>query len=213
MPHSEETRAKMRAGQNRPDVLEKKRKAARKYWRDVRAGRKPPPRRGGGGPKPKTVEERFWPKVKVSGPDDCWEWQANLIKGGYGRISRGPKGEYLAHRVSWILRNGDIPDGLLVLHSCDNPKCVNPKHLFLGTHQDNFDDMVSKGRWPGQPNWASYLKGENRPNAKLSDSKVKKIYRLRSKGWSQQRIADHLGVSQSCVSHVLNGRSWTHVSV
>lgn len=98
-----------------------------------------------------TLEERFWAKVDTSG--SCWVWTANCIKDKngnrrYGLIGAGRRGEGMlyAHRVSWELHNGPIPKGLKVLHRCDNPQCVNPKHLFLGTQLDNVMDMYRKGR-------------------------------------------------------------------
>lgn len=93
------------------------------------------------------MEERFWPKVAKRGPDECWEWTASRTPQGYGKIGRR-KGESpaIASRVSWEMHNGPIPDGLHVLHRCDNPPCVNPAHLFLGTNADNQRDMRAKGR-------------------------------------------------------------------
>lgn len=103
--------------------------------------------------KTKEHEERFWSKV-IKGPesDSCWEWDACLHSAGYGMIGTTLKGigkKYYAHRISWEWHNGDIPKGLFVCHLCDNPKCVNPKHLFLRTHKDNMQDMASKGRHTG----------------------------------------------------------------
>jgi hypothetical protein len=97
------------------------------------------------------LEERFWEKVAKG--DGCWLWTASLGSTGYGQICvRDEKGQYRqtkAHRVSWILTNGPIPGGLQVLHKCDNPPCVNPDHLFLGTAIDNMRDMAAKGRHVG----------------------------------------------------------------
>lgn len=92
------------------------------------------------------IQDRFWLHVDKSG--DCWLWTGATDHNGYGKVDyRTPLRRTLgAHRISWMLRYGDIPNGLKVLHKCDNPKCVNPDHLFLGTHQDNMDDMVAKGR-------------------------------------------------------------------
>ncbi len=95
-----------------------------------------------------TVTDRFWSKVVKT--DSCWKW-TGCKKDGYGRINRGARGlgsDY-AHRVSWLMHNGAIPEGLCVLHRCDNPECTNPGHLFLGTKKDNSRDMISKKRGAG----------------------------------------------------------------
>lgn len=94
-------------------------------------------------PKP-TPAERFWSKVDRSG--ECWEWTAGLNQAGYGQFSMWPDRPERAHRFSWVLHNGPIPDDLCVLHACDNRKCVNPAHLFLGTRGDNIRDCFAKGR-------------------------------------------------------------------
>lgn len=91
-----------------------------------------------------TLEERFWDKVKKT--ENCWLWKGAVNNKGYGKIGLG-HGWVLAHRVSWILHNGDIPNKLFVLHSCDTPGCVNPDHMSLGTQAENLADMWSKGRW------------------------------------------------------------------
>lgn len=98
---------------------------------------------------PKTNEERFWKLVKSGNPDECWEWQGSKGKGGYGRFNkynRLKNSHIYAHKFSYELHNGPVPDGLLVLHKCDNPGCVNPNHLWLGTYRDNCLDMINKGR-------------------------------------------------------------------
>lgn len=92
-----------------------------------------------------TVAERFWIKVRKS--DGCWEWTANRTRQGYGMFRVNAEKHTTAHRVAWELSNGrDAPAGMVVCHTCDNPPCCNPSHLFLGTYQENADDMKRKGR-------------------------------------------------------------------
>lgn len=112
--------------------------------------------------KPKPLADRFWPKVKVGAPDECWEWQAvlrhhrrplpagSVVKGQYGQFRVTSQYSTAAHRMAWQLANGPIPDGKLVCHTCDNRKCCNPAHLFLGTLSDNMRDCSAKGRCRNQ---------------------------------------------------------------
>ena len=110
----------------------------------------------------------------------------------------------LAHRVSWELQNGPIPEGLKVLHHCDNPPCVNPKHLFLGTIQDNADDMTSKNRQRGAP-------GERNAQAKLTDQDVRDIRVSIRKGLSQRQVAKNFNIDQAVVGRIMRGTAWCHV--
>jgi hypothetical protein len=149
----------------------------------------------------RSLEERFWDKVEV--PDGsklpynrdgcCWNWTAAKTK-GYGQVGDGNGKVLYAHRVSWELVYGPIKDGMWVLHKCDNPSCVNPMHLFLGSHDDNMRDMVSK------------LRGRSGRTV-LTDDDVRKVHRLHRAGISNVDIAWILCVQQPAISKVLNGRT------
>jgi len=119
-----------------------------------------------------TFEERFWNNVDRREPDECWEWMRKSFVKGYGRIRRNGRKE-MVHRISWELHFGPIPEGMMVCHHCDNRKCCNPAHLFLGTGSDNMQDMIQKGRGI-QPN----QQGENHSNSRLTKQDVIQIFKL-----------------------------------
>jgi len=134
-------------------------------------------------------------------PNGCKEWTGGKDKKGYGRT--GPKlgGEVLAHRMSYILAHGPIPEGLHVLHKCDNPPCVNPDHLYVGTNDDNVRDRHERSRWACQ-------RGEQNPRAKLTDDDIRSI---RSDARPQDRIGVDYGISQSTVSSIKRRETWAFV--
>lgn len=156
------------------------------------------------------AELRFWLSVATS-KDSCWTWCASLSTNGYGRIRYGGKA-MAAHRVSWLMHYGTIPDGMLVCHKCDNPVCVRPDHLFLGTHQDNMDDMVAKGRAKGE--WQGVIcLGEHNGQSKLTDRKVRFIRRAWKMGkFTQRQLATRVGVDPSLISYVVRRKTWKHVA-
>lgn len=149
------------------------------------------------------AEIRFWEKVeKGDSEDSCWVWIAkskHLF--GYGVLGlKKENRQVMAHRFAYELLVGPIPDGLFVLHRCDNPPCVNPDHLFLGTQKDNLDDMTQKGR----RRWADN-RGSRNGNAKLSDAQVEEIRSLYP-ACTQQQIADRFGIGQTYVSALARGK-------
>lgn len=150
----------------------------------------------------RTLSERFWEKVDKSG--ECWEWTATTIGGGYGSIHHNKRMRY-AHRVSFELTYGKIPDGLDVLHTCDNPLCVNPSHLRLGTHRDNMQDMIKKGR--GNKN-----KGVKVGTAKLNPTKVRKIRSLYSTGnYTMKQLGKQFNVDTTQICNIVNRKHWKHI--
>jgi len=144
---------------------------------------------------PKDIEN-FLNKVdKSNGIDSCWIWTGCLTHNGYGNTRIQGKA-YRTHRLSWIINYGEIPDGYFVCHHCDNRKCCNPKHLFLGTAQDNADDMRKKGRM---------CINEKRWNCKLSLLQVEEIRNRYLSGESSQlKLAKEFGVGRDQISRIVN---------
>lgn len=149
-----------------------------------------------------SLADRFW--MKVLKGHRCWMWiGCTQAPAGYGRIGLGGKsgGTAYAHRVSYAIHFGD-PGELFVLHSCDNPRCVRPDHLFLGTHGDNMADASTKGRAGPK----RFVFGERHHNSKPTDTEVENI-RAAYPGESQESIARRYGVSQSTISSIVRGKT------
>lgn len=144
----------------------------------------------------------FWSKVKTGQPFQCWEWQGAQNGHGYGRIQQDGR-LVAAHRVAFELVKGPVPDGLFVLHSCDNRRCCNPAHLRAGTNADNMRDMVERMR-------SAHGTGNGR--TKLTPEQVEEI-RTNAGGLTGEALAKKFGVSESTISYVRNGRSWKYAEV
>ncbi len=148
------------------------------------------------------VLERFWAKVEKT--PTCWVWTAACIADGYGSFALARGRMVKTHQYSWQIHNGPIPDGLWVLHTCDNRRCVNPAHLYLGTRMDNVHDMMSRGR-NRQP------KGEAHPGAKLTEQDVLAIRARLAKGEICRTIAADYAVTEALIGHIHTRRIWKHI--
>lgn len=157
--------------------------------------------RGRTGPKPRGWVVRFFESFSPGEPNQCWEWQGNVAKNGYGTLSISNIG-YGAHRLAFVLANRRIDPDLLVMHSCDNPKCVNPAHLSQGTDADNIGDCVRKGR---------NQKGPINGMARLTESQVIEIRQQRLAGETITNLADSYGVHPPCISRIVNRKRWRHI--
>lgn len=150
----------------------------------------------------KLLSERFMAYVDKAGPNGCWLWTGGKSSHGYGAFRMfQPKRTVRAHRLSYEMHKGPIPSGLHVCHGCDNPGCVNPDHLWLGTPADNARDRDAKNR---------VQSGERHYAAKLTAADVADIIRA-SSGTTQDALASKFGITQSAVSHIVSGRRWKRV--
>jgi hypothetical protein len=174
------------------------------------------------------IIKRFWSHIAVGKPHECWGWNL-CIRSGYGCFKVFGK-TLLSHRVSWEITNGEIPTGMLVCHTCDNRKCCNPDHLYLGTHQDNSNDAVKRGRTAkgtkngahthpesrvrGDRQWRRMyperlLRGERNPSAKLTESQVVAI---RGSTEGDLQLSRLYNVSRRAVNMIKNRETWKHVA-
>lgn len=150
---------------------------------------------------PKEIE-RFWSKVSKGSQDSCWEWEASRNCDGRGRFWLQGSTFY-APRISYFLENNQDPGDFLICHSCNNPQCCNPSHLYAGEVLDNSKDSIKAG---------SQVRGESQGLSKLTEVDVLKIRELYQTGqWSQRALGKHFGVSQHPIKEAIHRRTWKHV--
>ena len=153
-------------------------------------------------PKVRPVEERFAEKYTPVPESGCWIWDTNISRDGYGKFWHEGKTKR-AHRVSYEIHRGPIPKGMCVCHRCDTPRCVNPDHLFLGTHAENVADRDAKNRHRTNP-----AQGEDCPKAKLTEDDVLTI---RGSDTPNYILADRYGVSRPNISNIKRNIIWRHI--
>ena len=146
--------------------------------------------------------KRFIAKITFGGDNECWNWTGYVRPNGYGGGFTSNETRPGTHRVAYETWVGEIPDGMIVRHTCDNRLCCNPRHLLAGTHQDNVDDMVERGR---------QSRGEKNANAKITAEIAQQIYdEYATSGKTKEQIGEEFGVSQPTVKSIWAGRNWVH---
>lgn len=144
--------------------------------------------------------------------EGCWDWKGPISKGGYPVMScRRQIGSDRGHKASWIIHFGEIPERMHICHKCDNPVCTNPDHLWIGTHKENNDDKIAKGR--SRYKQPPIKKGSENASAVLNERKVKEIKGLLNEGHSSYGIGKEFGVSKTTILRIKNGINWSHVKI
>ncbi len=159
----------------------------------------------------KTID-RFNKYIKKT--DSCWLWTGRKFTAGYGMfeiydLNLGKKRKTTSHRISWMIKNGTIKRNLFVCHSCDNPPCVNPTHLFVGTQSMNLQDAIAKGRFQNIARGRQLI-GEKNNRTKLTIDDVTAIKVLNSRGMSSLMISQIFNVSENCIRRIVSGHSWKY---
>lgn len=158
---------------------------------------------------PERTAKNFWPRVSITGPDDCWLWLGYIESNGYGRIHAGKNIRLSAHRVAWQLTNGPIPCRALICHTCDNPPCCNPAHLFASDWYANVADRRAKGRSCSGASW----KRVHSAQYKLDDAAARKIKELLREGRSRKYLVSEFHISYALLSMISTGKRWSHVQI
>ncbi len=158
------------------------------------------------------TRQRLFASICVDDGTECWEWKRDRFTEGYGRLKVQGKA-FLAHRVSaHVFLDFDLASPLCVLHKCDNPPCINPEHLFIGTQTDNIRDMIAKGRArSGVALPHGFNQGIAHPQARLTDDDVRAIRQMSERGHSLAAIAKRFGITKMHVSNIRRRLAWSHL--
>ena len=157
-----------------------------------------------------TIQDNFWNFFEVDS-NECWNWTRSMTNKGYGHFSLNGK-DMTAHRMSWILTNGEIPNGLCVCHKCDNPRCINPNHLFLGTKLDNAKDAIDKGRFRFVSKKDKAF-GEKHGLTTLKNRDVKEIVHKYRNGIAKTtKLSKEYGVCVQTICNIVKGKTWSHIT-
>ena len=160
------------------------------------------------------IRNKAWLMSMIDTSGECWPWKGHLSDKGYGVWeTANPRRRMYAHRTAYELLVGSVPDGLQVLHACDNPPCCRPDHLWLGTHADNMADMKAKGRAKSGGSFKAHP-GERNGNAKLNEAAVKfirAVYKPRHPEFGARALGRHFDVSHAKVSQIVLRKAWAHV--
>lgn len=158
------------------------------------------------GKKPRDWQERFWEKVEKRGVDECWPWTGTKCDRGYGQMFVGTAGKtrrpYRASRLSYLIAHGEVPEGYVVRHKCDNPPCCNPNHLEIGIPVQNSRDAVERQQ---------LNQGTRNGNAKFIDDQIRQMRSLKNQGYGNAEIAKLMNTSSGTVCSITNGRAWRNV--
>lgn len=159
-------------------------------------------------------QNRFWQHADKPA-EGCWPWKRNRYQDGYGQFSAISKDKkkrtWRAHRVAYALFNGEIPDGLCVLHSCDNPLCIRPDHLHLGTVKQNCKEAIDRGLWWSEQRLASLPRGEDKPSSKLTRAQVIELRMLHELGYGYRRLAKIFKVARTTAENIVRIKKWKHI--
>jgi hypothetical protein len=149
--------------------------------------------------------KRFWSHVNIKNENECWEWTGYKDKKGYGRININSK-MIGTHRFSYLIYNKIIPDGMLILHSCNNPSCVNPTHLRAGTNKDNAQDSLLAGT-----SRSLHQNGEKNTSSKITENQAIKIIELYNSGVLLKDISEMFNIQVPAIQRIATGKRWSHI--